>query len=440
MVSVLAAPGIACECKVPTACELVARRTIFIGEVIEGGLQSLREDPWSNNVTRARFRVIENFKGLLPATKTVDVKLQPAHDMFAPTPYQKGRRYLVYLDGFPPNLAEGGCFSGRDVESQPELVNLVRDYFAGRMPTHIRGKAAALMSSTWPAPRMLAFFEAFPIWEKKWLEGAEVVASGGGSTFRTHTDSEGRYVLALPPGQYRVTARFPLHQPQPERQVSVQAGGCAVQNIGLAIDNTLSGRLLDSQGRTVKKAQVGLIDVDSPGKALALAYVKDDGSFLFRHVPLGRYHLKYNPNGPEPESPYESTYYPRGAASQADAKTIQIRSNGIHLLGMDLRIGPPVPFRQVTAKAVFPDGEPMTTAWVRFTCEPSCPEGKHVNHEGVARLDVPVNRKVRLEVLDWHLRDMKASYVSTHEPGSQPIHQTFTVSDTRSAAPAKGRP
>lgn len=57
-------PAMACDCVQLSACAYVDSPTIFIGEVIDGGVSSIQDDPWYANVTHVRFKVLENFKGL----------------------------------------------------------------------------------------------------------------------------------------------------------------------------------------------------------------------------------------------------------------------------------------------------------------------------------------------------------------------------------------
>jgi hypothetical protein len=78
----IAVPVLACECRHLSVCELIQMPTVFIGEVIDGGVTSIRDDPWNSNVKHVRFRVLENFRGLPANAQTVDVELTPTARMF----------------------------------------------------------------------------------------------------------------------------------------------------------------------------------------------------------------------------------------------------------------------------------------------------------------------------------------------------------------------
>jgi hypothetical protein len=140
----------------------------------------------------------------------------------------------------------------------------------------------------------------------------------------------------------------------------------------------------------------------------------------------------FNPDGPKADSPFESTYYPL-ASSRNAARVIEVRSDNVHLTGMDLIIGTRVDFRQVNVKVRFPDGSPMKTAQVRCIGLPSEIEDfpwiddKVALTSGSAQFSAPANRSLRIEVRDWYGRDLKATYASTHEPGTTAITQDFVV-------------
>src|SRR4026207_580483 len=109
----------------PTVCDLIAYDTLFIGEVIDGGVPSLRVDPWHADVKRVRFKVLESFRGLPPATETVEVRLQPTFGVCAPIPYFPGKKYLVAPDGAEGKFHEGGCFSSRSLEQIDDEIKFV---------------------------------------------------------------------------------------------------------------------------------------------------------------------------------------------------------------------------------------------------------------------------------------------------------------------------
>ena len=431
----LAIPGFGCSCSSPSVCDLVNRPVVFIGEVVDGGIDSLADDPWNSKVAHARFKVLEAFRGLPPGTSTVDVQLMLWPGMCSPIPYHSGKTYLVVPQKREGVLSDGVCFSGRDVNDAPDTVRYVRDYFAGKIGTNFHGRIAAAR-----LPEILDYL--VDTGEAKPLEGVRVSATQGTAAYSTVSTADGKYFLALPrPGAYKVKAFLSPYAAEPERELSVSAGGCAVRNFALSTDNTISGRVWDGRGQPVMNAKLGLIDIDRPARSESITRFSStdsepDGSYEFRKVPLGRYLLLFNPDGPQKESvwnrsSFEHTYYPQ-ASGRAGAKIIEVQSDHVHLTGMDVAIGSPVDFRQVSVKVVLPDGSPWNTAVVDCVGEPletGDIKWRHLEHvkKGSVQFFAPANRTLRIEVNDWYGRELKADYSATYKPGSTPITRTFIV-------------
>jgi len=349
--------------------------------------------------------------------------------MCAPNPYFPGRRYLVAPDQHDGKLSEGVCFTGRDVEFATEEAGKVREYFAGRMSLNVYGSVVAT-----GRPEMANFLLLKG--EAKRLAGVTVSTSHQGRIYSTISRSDGGYTLPLPgAGVYRLTAALSPYQTA-SFDLPVPGQGCMPYDFGLKIDNTISGRVFDHKGQPLKNPKVGLMDLDNK-MWLDDAYTQDPTlSFTFKNVPIGRYLLAFNPKGPQSDAilgvPLERTYYPLGT-TRTSAKTVEVKSAGIHLKGMDLKAGKPVALRKVTVRVRFPDGAPMRTAVIRCTGspiedgdEPWLIEKVSLN-AGSVEFSVPANRKLRIELSDWYRRDLKAAYISTHEPGSTSIVREFIV-------------
>jgi hypothetical protein len=434
----IAFPLLACECRHLTVCELLQLPTIFVGEVIDGGVTSIRDDPWHLNVDHVRFKVIESFRGLPSGTQTVDVQLTPTFGMCAPIPYYSGRKYLVVPDKRDGKFSDSVCFQGRDAESAADEVRQVREYFAGKMPMNVHGQVAIARDSD-----LVDFL--LNMGETKPLSGVTISTTRNGQTFSALTNADGKYTLALPaPGDYKVSANLKPYTSEPE-EVSVARRGCAIQNFGMTVNNTISGSVRDENGQPVKNARVGLIDLDRPQSDSERhawfddAYVEKGGTtFSFENVPIGRYLLVFNPDGPRSgglfDLPLDSTYYPLNATRSA-ARTVEMNSGGVHLTGMDLIVGKRVEFRQVVVKVRFPDGTVMKTAEIRCIGLPreegalpwTIQKAALERDNGSVHFLAPADRNLQIEVKDAYGRDLKRTYTSTHEPGTATITQEFVV-------------
>jgi hypothetical protein len=424
---------LACSCAPISACEMVDQPIIFIGKVIDGGVSSLTDDPWNSKATHARFKVLEGFRGIPAGTDTVDVQLHFTPGMCSPVPYHLGQSYLVVPFRLGETLNDGGCSSSRNIEESVDDVRFVRQYFSGKMTANIHGLVGSGSDSY-----SLSVYAELIMGLAKRLQGVQVIATLGRSAFTATTDAEGKYFLPLPQGgTYQVHAALGSLQSK-EQEVGVPARGCRVQNFALPTDNAISGRVWDWHGQPMKGAIIGLIDIDHPNDKMidhawfARAESGADGTYRLVMVPAGRYLLVSNPDGPYGGSgyslPFETTYYPLGSNRRA-AKIVEIGHSRVKLTGMDLIIGQRIEARPVTVKVKFPDGKPMTTARAECTGEPIEPGGlvwKKMVRDGEP-IQVPVNRRLRIEVIDFYGRDLKATYASTHEPGSAAIVENFVV-------------
>jgi hypothetical protein len=186
------------------------------------------------------------------------------------------------------------------------------------------------------------------------------------------------------------------------------------------------------------EARVGLIDLDRPQISTHAFSNQHDQGFLFKNVPLGRYVLVFNPEGPQTgglyDKPLESTYWPHGM-SRSEAEAIEVTGAGVHITAKNLTGGEPVTFRPVVVRVNFPDGAPMTTAVVNVVGEPvdrgdlAWTFAKIAGREdnGVVRFRAPTNRTIRIDIRDWYWRDLKQPYTAIHRAGTSPIDQSFVI-------------
>lgn len=92
----LAAIALACDCDPGTICDRIENHPIiFLGEVIEGGLQP-GEDPWKGVAGAVRLRVRELYRGLPADTREVSIQLMFSKGMCSPSPYRNGEQILVF--------------------------------------------------------------------------------------------------------------------------------------------------------------------------------------------------------------------------------------------------------------------------------------------------------------------------------------------------------
>lgn len=434
----------ACSCFRMTECHWSGEPVIFIGRVVSGGVDTLRIDPWHMPATTVRFEVIEPLRGLAPHEKFVDLETLPVAGWCAWNPYFPGRTYLVAPQTKDGKRVDGGCFSGREVRWEEDTIRYLRRYLKNP-GLSIRGRIGAVAEQAGQLS-----YHHFEYGGNRILAGVRVWTTAGGKRISTITDAEGRYELPVPePGNYTVEADLAPYRPVKTEVGVPRAGGCNVLDIGFVSNSSISGSVRDPGGRPVKSGEVALIDLDPASSRQPVwgwfrwkkINPPDEGRFRFKDVPLGRYQVVFNPEGPHrrgsDSDPRESTYYPNGAAL-AQARTIEINATGMHVNGIELTAGPEVALRRVSVEVRFTDGTPMTAANIRIEGEAIEPRGRpwfterQTWKDGTSELfHVPANRRLLISVTDWYGRELNKVYQSTHLPASTPIHQRFMIDPRR---------
>lgn len=358
----------ACSCGATNICELVENAgVIFLGEVVEGGLDP-GEDAWSGRPTFARLRIIEAYKGLPLDVREVTVQLAYLRGMCSPAVYRRGERTLAFL-AKPTNnesLRDGACCGSRFEKGDSPELQYVRDHFAGRTSTTIRG----LIAANNPAS-MVSYILSGE--DGTAIEGAEVTAQGIGRKFSVKSDRRGEYVLSgIPAGTYRVSAGktgYTNKDPDEPEQLSsfdveVSARGCAIQNLGLWANNSLKGLVSDGSGKPVAGLWLSLQKVSNNEDHGQEARTDERGEFELKHIDPGKHYLSVNPFGPSADSPYDTRYY-GGAATREQAQTIQIEPTS-HLTSMNIYLDKKIPTREARIRLEWPDGTPVSSGF--FLC------------------------------------------------------------------------
>jgi hypothetical protein len=345
--TLLVTAALACSCAVLSICELVEQSdVIFLGEVIEGGLNP-GEDAWSGRPTSARLRIIEPYKGLPSGTREVTVSLGYIPGMCSAAVYRRGERTLAFLYNSGGNiLRDGGCSGSRFAKDTPEDLQYVRDYFAGKTQTTIRGRIGANSVSD--------YLSGPPV------PGAQVKAQRGSSSFVATANARGEYAISgIPAGSYRVTAEkagytraAPEDPEPPSLEVTVRGRGCAIRNLGLWSTNSVKGVVRDVAGKVVARLPIFLqeLGVDEWGEQ---DVTNDRGEFEFKQVDPGRHYLAVSPFGATADSPYE----PRFLGPLNVEATSQLQS-------LNLQLGVRLPVRTLTILPEWPDGKRVSDAFV----------------------------------------------------------------------------
>ncbi len=133
-----------------------------------------------------------------------------------------------------------------------------------------------------------------------------------------------------------------------------------------AANNTIKGKLLQSNGQPLPHTEIELVPVNSAvqlNDSHLLAVSGAAGLFSFQNVPAGSYNLSINfDEKPSPLSPYATVFYPN-AINRAEAEVFKIDSNS-QLNGLIFRLPPKLNQRKITGKVLWSDGNPIPDAYI----------------------------------------------------------------------------
>lgn len=306
----------------------------------------------------AQVRVEEAFKGTkIGAVLELD---QPGHNC-APK-FKEGERVLFYLH---PAKSAGkweawGCHRTRHVDAALDDLLFLRGLPGTAKGNRLSGEVT-LMDSEWKTLRNLA--------------GVKVRIQSGSTLVETVTNGDGLYEMYnLPPGKYTVQAELPKgtkvshldvagaggrRGQSASSEVELRATNGVSVGFWLTPDNSLSGRVVDPEGKPMPGVCVDLELTDAPEKRLrfAIECTKDDGVFTMSDAPTGTVRVVANKRGDRSGStPFGAVYYP-GTEDASKAGVVTIR-DGEKVEGVEIRI-PRLDKRIfITGRVVYRDGTP----------------------------------------------------------------------------------
>ena len=368
----LAAEASACSCvdyDPPVCAQYWGADAVFAGVVTD--IRKLPPDS-SDSFPKAllRFTVEDAFRGL--NTREVDVATLSGTS--CDTTFKKGERWLVYAyrDAATGRLEIQPCTRTHQLQGgMNEDLDYIRAVRRGPPEQSVLGKFTRVAYGP--------------------LMGVGVSVRGGGQTFETETDADGRFNLRLPRGgAYSVSAVVPFSaqavgrsaevktEPTDERtvieySVELPAGRCAydlinVYEVDLHATAEVSGKVLDESDRPVTRGHVRLYKAEPKEGAdpeAAYTAIKEDGSFKFEGVAVGNYYLVINPRDEAPDksdAPHPRTFYP-GVAEQSKATPVVV-TEGLKLEDLVFRVRPALRERVLKGVVVWPDGKPAAEAGV----------------------------------------------------------------------------
>ena len=274
--------------------------------------------------------------------------------------FEAGKRYLVYAsqNGNTGTLGAFSCSRTAPINtySQPDLSYLRRVVAGGVRPTMLYGFVFRRTGES-------KLGESEPIGE------LGVVVEGEGKRLELRTNASGYFeAFDLQPGRYRVrTGVTGKLRGAEEKAIELAADRVASAVFHTTTMGSLSGRVIDQEGRPVGEITVDLLPAKSvPGARPNLNYdtTSEDCKFDFDEVPAGQYVLAVNYRGRRSlySAPFLPSYFPN-AASKTEAQVITV-ADGVPVELGDFILQKRYPTVAVSGIVVTSDGKPISGAYV----------------------------------------------------------------------------
>lgn len=299
-----------------------------------------------------RIAVEEFFKG----TGGTEIELRSGNTS-CDIGFEAGKRYIVYAsqNGQTGALGAFSCSRTRllDDYAKPD-ISYLRRAARGERPTMLYG--LALKNTGDSAKRG----ESEPLGE------LPLTVEGAGKRLELKTDARGYFeTFDLPPGSYLIHTAVTGKLRGAEAQTVELGSGVASVIFRTTTMGSLSGRVVDREGRTVSELDVELLQAGQlSGRPTNYLQTMEDGRFVFAEVVAGRYVLAVNSIGRRSlyGAPFLPSYFPN-AASSADSQVITI-ADGVPVDVGDFVLQERYPTVAVSGVVVTPVGKPVPGAYV----------------------------------------------------------------------------
>ena len=378
----------ACSCA-PTRspCNYYATDAVFLGRVVGS---SERKTYTSNgekivvDVGTIRFLVQENYKGAPGYEVEVESGVPCASSFF------RNESYVVYAGRMPNSdkLYTGMCTRTRHVSAAEEDLAYWRGLATAKPGATLYGNVTRIIGDARHGP-----FEEGPK-----MAGVKIIVTGEGRSFETTTDANGQFKLTgLSPGGYDAYPELPNNLGSTSTRdkedkfgrflnrdpVRLADRGCREVNFTVQFNGSVSGRVVDAEGKPAKEIQVSLVSGDDGDKDW-WTWTDEEGRYEFPMVQPGSYLLGFNLRWvPDKDDPYPKTFYP-GVKTRSEAALLTL-GEGEKLKGYDMTLPIKLTTRQVTATVVWPDGSPAVNVDVRYEISEGTSPGESVKTDKQGR-------------------------------------------------------
>lgn len=301
----------------------------------------------------ARLRVVELFRGRV--RKGMEITMPTGDGAMCGYEFSEHGTYLVYASDFQDHFTTSLCSRTRPLGRAAEDLAFLRNMSATPSAKgQLIGKATYIGTQDADGAR-----------PQRPFAGARISATSGSRSFAATSAPNGTYVLAVPPGEYKVTVSVPpgyYSASEFEGLTKLQdARGCAAIDVYVLDDGHVRGRVIDADGKPVpnltvelgqrrRQGQIEFVNLDERTDA--------DGRYEFSRLQPGDYFLGINPpSGSRPPRIDMGTpvFFP-GVTTVDRAETISLAARATVDVP-DLVVPESVHIVQVTGVVLTEDGQ-----------------------------------------------------------------------------------
>ena len=404
----IAAEACSCVSNTRTPCQTVPKDLIaFVGTVIQVDEKPVDASGVPLGRVRYTFTVEEELFGI--NTSIVEVY---ASGLSCDYHFTEGEQYIV----FPDRSSENGrlysymCGSTAPLESAQHVLSNYRALRDGKEVPTISGilwnsqqfyKSIRIDGYGGPVPDTVI----------------QLVRES--SKLTTTTDVNGAFSFyQVPPGNYRISVELPpylqttsylfdggLRIDEQFDGITVEGDACYEGLVLARPTGKIQGRVVDSDGETLRKASLSLFLIDRYGDeygvlGTANAYQREFKDFEFEELLEGEYLLVYNEDDDvNPNSPYPRTYYP--GVREREAAIPIVLTKGEQRLDVELYVRDAHPTRKLTVKATWEDGSPASEVSINAEGSKGWRPKEHEIEPGLYVLNLLIDADYTIYASEW---------------------------------------
>ncbi len=306
---------------------------------------------------------------------------------------------LLYLPEKPSKtgiLYYPACTRSAWINNAIADLKYIENIYKARGRTRLSG----MVYQDKPTPNQYSNYQPLP--------NKNIHITGNGKKIELKTDENGFYeIYDLSAGKYSIQLekidgyKFDWMKNSDSFEVTIKHKSHTEQNIVYGIDNLVSGKFFDTNGKALKNVCISLSPADGSRGKFLLDCTKEDGNFEIDDIPIGEYVIVINEDGKISASePFTTFYYPK-VTKLEEAKVLKIGA-GQQIKNLVITAPTTAETVTITGKVIFENGIPKTKDGYEFISvefKPDKNEKETTKIDGESRAQVDEKGNFSLRVL-----------------------------------------